>query len=74
MGFCDIGQAVASVAVPEDSNPVDLEWTLADMPALQPGPPHAGAHPFDDKVALQLGDRPSACFKQAVDSETSGIR
>ena len=56
MGLRDVGQAVAPIAVPEDSNPVDLERTPADMPALQPGPAHPGTYPFDDEVPLQLGD------------------
>ena len=57
MGLRDVGQAVAAVAVAEDSNPVDLERTPADMPALQPGPAHAGTYPFDDEVAFQFCDR-----------------
>ena len=28
----------------------------ADVLAFETGAPHAGAHPFDDQVALQLSD------------------
>jgi hypothetical protein len=28
----------------------------ADVLAFETGAPHAGAHPFDDEVALQLSD------------------
>ena len=34
MGLGDLGQAVTPVAVLEDSKPIDVEWTPADMPAL----------------------------------------
>jgi len=56
MGLGDLGQAVAAGAVLEDSDPIDVEWTPADMSALQPGAAHSCPHPFDDEVALQLGD------------------
>jgi len=58
VGLRDVDQAVSPVAVPEDSNPIDLDWPPADMPALQPGAAHPCPHPFDDEVAFQLGDRP----------------
>jgi hypothetical protein len=57
VGLRDVGQAIAAVAVPEDCNPVDLEWTSADVPALQPGATHSCPYPFDDEIALQFGDR-----------------
>jgi hypothetical protein len=58
MSLCDLGQAVAPIAVSENRNPIDLEWTPSDVPALQPGATHSCPYPFDDEVALQLGDRP----------------
>jgi len=57
VGLRDIGQAIAAVAVPEDRDPIDLDRTPADMPALQPGAAHPCPYPFDDEVAFQLGDR-----------------
>jgi hypothetical protein len=42
----------------EDSNPIDVERTTADMPAFQPGTTHAGAHSFDDEISLEFGDGP----------------
>ena len=58
MGLRDVGQTVASIAVLEDSNPVDLAWTPADMPALQPGAAHPCPYLLDDEIAFQLGDGP----------------
>jgi hypothetical protein len=58
VSLCDVGQAIAPGAVPEDSNPVDLDRPPADMPALQPGATHPCPYPFDDEVALELGDHP----------------
>jgi hypothetical protein len=58
VGLRDGGQTVAAGAVPEDSNPVDLEWTPSDVPALQPGATHPCPYPFDDEVTFQLGDCP----------------
>src|ERR1019366_5369466 len=57
VGLRDVGQTVAAGAVSEDSNPIDLEWTPSDMPALQPGAAHPCPHPFDDEVTLEFGDR-----------------
>ena len=58
VGLRYVGQAIAPGAVPEDSNPIDLDQASSDMPALQPGATHSCPYPFDDEVALQLGDRP----------------
>jgi len=58
VSLCDVGQAVAPVAVAEDGNPVDLERAPADVPALQPGAAHPCPYPFDDEIALQFCDRP----------------
>ena len=37
VGLRDVGQAVASIAIPEDSDTVDLDWPPADVSTLQPG-------------------------------------
>jgi hypothetical protein len=33
----DLTQALAPSALLENSNPIDIEWPPADMPAFQPG-------------------------------------
>src|ERR1035437_4770183 len=35
---------------------IEIKRLPSDVPAFELGPPHAGAHPFDDQAALQLGD------------------
>ena len=52
----DLAQAASSLAVADDSATIDVQWPAPDMPALELGAPHAGAHPLDDQVAFQLGD------------------
>ena len=56
VSLCDVGQALAPIAVPEDCSPIDIKWTPSDMPTLQPGSAHTGPHPFDDEVAFQFCD------------------
>jgi len=53
----DLAQALAMLAVPNDSLAVQVERWTADVLALKPGAPHAAAHPFDDQAPLELGDR-----------------
>ncbi len=36
---------------------VEVERLASDVPAFELGAAHAGAHPLDDQVALQFGDR-----------------
>jgi len=57
MAFGDLAQALAALAVAEDSFAIDGDGLPADVPALEPGAPHAGAHPLDDQVAFKLRDR-----------------
>jgi hypothetical protein len=35
---------------------IDIEWSSSDALTFQLGAPHAGAHSFNDKVALELCD------------------
>ena len=56
MRFSDLAQALASSALLEHSNPIDIKWPPADMPALQPGATHSCPHPFDDEIAFELCD------------------
>ena len=56
MGFGDLAQALAILAVAVDGGVVELQRITADVLAFKTGAPHAGAHPFDDEVALKLCD------------------
>jgi hypothetical protein len=56
MSFGDLAQALALAAVALDSGTVQYQWVSADMMALDPGAPHAGAHSFDNQVSFQLGN------------------
>ena len=58
MGLGDLTQALASVAVLEKRDPIDVERPAADMPAFQPGAAHTCPHPLDDQIALEFGDGP----------------
>ena len=52
----DLAQAVSGLPITDDGAAIYLQRPAADMPALELGAPHAGAHPFNNKVAFQLGD------------------
>ena len=56
MGFGDLAQALAILAVSLDGGMVELQRITADVLAFEASAPHAGAHPFDDEVALKLSD------------------
>ncbi len=53
----DLAQALAVLAIPNDSLAIQVERWTADVLAFKPGAPHAAAHPFDDQAPLELGDR-----------------
>jgi len=57
MAFGDLAQALPLTALAVDSLAIDGDGLPADVPAFEPGPPHAGAHPLDDQVAFKLRDR-----------------
>ena len=52
----DLAQAQAAATITEDGIAIELERMTSDVAAFEPGAPHAGAHPFDDEVALEFGD------------------
>ena len=52
----DLAETVAVLAVPNDAFTVEIKRPASDVPALELGAPHAGAHPFDDQVAFKLRD------------------
>jgi hypothetical protein len=56
MAVCDLTKALAMLAVSLDSGVVQDQRFATDVLAFEPGPPHAGAHPFDDQVSFQFGD------------------
>jgi len=58
MCFGDLAQALASSALLENSNTIDIEWPPADMPSLEPGAAHSCPHPFDDEIPFELCDGP----------------
>jgi hypothetical protein len=58
MGLRQLSQAVTLLAVTMDGGTIEYQSFPPDMPSFELGPPHAGAHSFDDQAALQLGDCP----------------
>ena len=54
LGYLTKALSLATVAL--DSGVVQFQRIAADVPAFETGAPHAGAHPYDDQIALQLGD------------------
>ena len=53
----ELSEALATSAVLYEGVAVDIEWRPAEALTFEPGAAHAGAHPLDDQVAFQLGDR-----------------
>jgi hypothetical protein len=56
MRLGDLTQALAPSALLENSNPIDIEWPPADMPAFQPGAAHACPHLLDDEIPFEFCD------------------
>jgi hypothetical protein len=54
--FSHLGQAHTGSSIAKHTSAIDLEWSSPDVPSFKPGPAHAGPDPFDDQVALELGD------------------
>ena len=57
VSLCDLAETEAAAVIAENGLAVELERTAPDVPAFEPGAPHAGAHTLDDEVALEFGDR-----------------
>ena len=53
-----LAEALAPLAVPQDSSAIEFQRLASDVPTLEPGAAHAGADPLDDQVALQFCNRP----------------
>src|ERR1019366_1735024 len=49
-------QTLTVLPVPEDGGSIEHQSFPSDVPSFELGPPHAGAHSFDDQAALQLRD------------------
>ena len=56
MGLRQLTQALTVLPIAEDGGPIKNQSFAPDMPAFELGSPHPGAHPLDDKAALQLRD------------------
>jgi hypothetical protein len=56
--FRDLAQALSALAIAKDGVTVEIKRPAADMTSFEPGAPHAGTHPLDNKVTFQFGDRP----------------
>jgi hypothetical protein len=57
MLFGDLSQTLATLTVLLDGEVVQYQRSPADPLTFETSTPHAGAHPFDDQAAFQLGDR-----------------
>ena len=53
----DLPQALATTAITADCLTIHVDRLPTDVPAFQPGSPHAGTNTFDDQIAFELGDR-----------------
>ncbi len=51
----DLAQALPALTIYKDSFAVEVERFSSDLTALEASAPHAGAHPLDDKIALEFG-------------------
>lgn len=49
-----LAQALTLAAIAQDPDAIKVEWFAANVPALELGATHAGAHPFDNEAAFQL--------------------
>jgi hypothetical protein len=56
MRFRQLPQALPVLPAVEDRGSIQDQRFAADVPAFELGPPHAGAHTFDDQAAFELGD------------------
>src|SRR5664280_1007962 len=51
-----LAQTLPLLAVAVDGGSIEHQGLPSDMTSFKFGPPHAGAHPFDDQATLELGD------------------
>ena len=53
---CDLAETLSALPVAEDSLAIQFQRRPAQLAALEPGAPHAGAHPLDDQRTFQFRD------------------
>ena len=57
MNLCQLApEGEPFLAIPHQGIAINVEWRPADMPALELGAAHAGAHTLNNQVAFQFGD------------------
>jgi hypothetical protein len=54
VGFRKLAETLTAATVMDQGSAIYVEGRPANAPAFQPGAAHAGAHPFDNQVSLQL--------------------
>ena len=59
-----LAQALTLAAIAQDPDAIKVEWFAANVPALELGATHAGAHSFDDEVAFE--------FRNGADDDNDG--
>ena len=57
MASRDLAKTLSAAAIRTDCIAIENQGHATDVPALEPGPAHAGFHPLDDQIAFELGDR-----------------
>lgn len=57
MDLCNLAEAESPGAIAHDGIAIEVQRTAADVLSFQAGAPHAGAYAFDDKAALEFGNR-----------------
>ena len=57
MALRQLAEALSALPILKDGCAIENKRFASDVPAFELCPPHAGPDPFDDQVALQLGDR-----------------
>ncbi len=56
VGFRQFSQALAILPAAEDGGSIENQCLPSDMSPLELGPPHAGAHMLDHRVAFEFSD------------------
>ena len=56
MRFRQLAQALTVLPAAEDGGSIEDQGLPSDVATFELGPPHTGAHSFDDQAALQFSD------------------
>ena len=56
VGLGDVGKRDPTITITQDGKTIDIDRPSTDVSAFELGAPHAGAHPLDDQIALELGE------------------